>query len=311
MLESVLRIFPVHLRERVGRGMESSLGLEEIRVRIHAPVIFRDKRGEHFLSGEEEWQIFTARQERAYRIQEKDMEEMITFLSRYSRYAYEEEIANGFLTLEGGHRVGVAGQVRMKEERIEDISYIRYLNIRIASEQRDCASELLPYLEHEDGIYNTLLFSAPGIGKTTYLRDLVRLLSDRKGLRVSLIDERSEIAACHMGIPQNEVGIRTDIMDRVSKDAGMRMMLRSMAPQILAVDELGGSGDYQALQYALNSGCGILGTAHAGSRQELMMKKQTGLWQLGELFERFVLLKRGEKGRRSFEIYDRELEALC
>lgn len=309
MLESVLRIFPVHIRERAGCAARQLKALEEIRIRIGQPIEFLGEEKAWYLSREKE-AVLTGEQTKAYPVTEEDMQEMVTFLSRYSPYAFSEEIKNGYITLEGGHRVGIAGQVRMEQGDVADICYIRFLDIRIAREQKGCAKELVSYLRQEESIYNTLFVSAPGIGKSTYLRDCIRLLSDG-GLRVSLVDERSEIAACHMGRPQNDVGLRTDVLDRCSKPAGMRMMLRAMSPQVLAVDELGTKEDFEAVEQALNCGCKILGTIHAGNLKELSRKENLRTWVTGNVFERYVLLKKGEHGIRSFTIYNGELERIC
>lgn len=309
MLESVLQIFPVHIRERAGRAVRQLKALEEIRIRIGQPIEFLGEEKAWYLSRKKE-DVLTGEQTEAYSVTEEDMQEMVTFLSRYSPYAFSEEIKNGYITLEGGHRVGIAGQVRMERESVADICYIRFLDIRIAREQKGCAKELVSYLRQEESIYNTLFVSAPGIGKSTYLRDCIRLLSDG-GLRVSLVDERSEIAACHMGRPQNDVGLRTDVLDRCSKPAGMRMMLRAMSPQVLAVDELGTKEDFAAVEQALNCGCKILGTIHAGNLKELSRKENLRTWVTGNVFERYVLLKKGEHGIRSFTIYNGELERIC
>jgi stage III sporulation protein AA len=246
---------------------------------------------------------------------EEDMREMITFLSKYSLYAFEEDIKSGFITLEGGHRVGIAGQVRMEDKRVADIRYISFLNIRIAKQRKNCSKEIIPYMIAYRNIYNTLIVSPPGIGKTTYLRDCIRILSNGtaylKGQKVCVIDERSEIAACHLGVPQNDVGIRTDVLDRCSKAQGMLLMLRSMSPQIIAVDELGSKEDYLAVEQALNCGSRILGTVHAGNIQELEEKEIIGNWVRERIFGRYIILKKMDNGNRKFEIYNEKLEQLC
>jgi stage III sporulation protein AA len=243
------------------------------------------------------------------------MREMITFLSRYSLYAFEEDIKSGFITLEGGHRVGIAGQVRMENGKVADIRYISFLNIRIAKQRKNCAKDMIPYIISYRNIYNTLIVSPPGIGKTTYLRDCIRILSNGtaylKGQKICVIDERSEIAACHLGVPQNDVGIRTDVLDRCSKAEGMLLMLRSMSPQIIAVDELGSKEDYQAVEQALNCGSRILGTVHAGNVKELWEKETISNWLKQQIFGRYIVLKKLENGNRRFEIYDEKLEQLC
>lgn len=287
--------------------------LEEIRVRVGQPLIF--------WYGGKEWYYDAHRMrlseqlEDGYIMTEEDLTDMVMFLSRYSVYAFEEEMHNGFVTLEGGHRVGIAGQVRMERGKVADIRYISFLNIRVAKQKQGCARNLLPYLIQGKQIYNTLIVSAPGIGKTTYLRDCIRMLSDGtsylNGLRIGLVDERSEIAACHLGVPQNDVGQRTDVLDRCSKSEGMRILLRAMSPQIIAVDELGAEEDYQAVEQTLNCGSRILGTLHAADIQELKEKKLVQKWLAHHTFERYVVLHKAESGSRNFKIYDDNLELLC
>ncbi len=313
MVGSVLQIFPVHLRERLVSCRIRDAFLEEIRIRVGQPVMFS--------YGTEEWYLdaidnrLTMRKEESYRMTEEDMQEMVTFLSRYSLYAFEEDIKSGFITLEGGHRVGLAGQVRMERGKVADIRYISFLNIRIAKQRINCAKEMVPYMVSQDSIHNTLIVSPPGIGKTTYLRDCIRILSDgssgKKGMKVCVIDERSEIAACHFGVPQNDVGMRTDVLDRCSKAEGMVLMIRSMSPQILAVDELGSREDYQAVEQALNCGCRILGTVHAKDIQEIRKKEVMRNWMENQTFGRYIVLKKLENGSRGFEVYDEKLERLC
>lgn len=313
MIDSVLQIFPVHLRKVLAACRINEECLEEIRIRIGQPAMFSYGIEEWYLDVEQNRLIL--QKEDGYCVTEEDMHEMITFLSRYSLYAFEEDIKSGFITLEGGHRVGIAGQVRMENGRVADIRYISFLNIRIAKQRKNCAKEIIPYMISCRNIYNTLIVSPPGIGKTTYLRDCIRILSNGtaylKGQKICVIDERSEIAACHLGVPQNDVGIRTDVLDRCSKAQGMLLMLRSMSPQIIAVDELGSKEDYIAVGQALNCGSRILGTVHAGDIEELKEKEIVHNWLQDRVFGRYILLKKLDNGNRRFEIYNEKLEQLC
>ena len=241
MLEQVLQIFPAELRKMLLANKDKLKETEEIRIRINQPMILWDGRKEYFLdklSGR-----LSVKAEGSYYIKESDISAMLTFLSRYSIYAYEEELKSGFLTLEGGHRVGVTGQIRMEGEKVEQLAYVGSLNIRIAHQKIGCAKEILPFIRTEQRVRSTLFVSSVGIGKTTLLRDSIRLISgdetSRIHFKVGVVDERSEIAACCHGIPQNNLGIRTDVIDRCKKAVGMRMLLRSMSPDVIAVDEIG------------------------------------------------------------------------
>ena len=313
MREELLQIFPLHLRKTLQRICLEENILEEIRIRIGQPIIFHMENEEWYLKEEEE--RLDKRSEGAYRATKEDIRNMIKFISSYSLYAYEDEMKRGFITIQGGHRIGVAGQVVMEEGKILSLTNIYFLNIRVAREKRGCAKEIVPYLIHRNSIYNTLFVSPPGVGKTTYLRDVIRILSSGTerlhGMKVSIIDERSEIAACKQGIPQNDVGPRSDVLDGCLKSFGMLLMLRSMAPQVIAVDEIGSREDCSAMEQAIYSGSKILGTVHAYDMKELSQKKYLKQMIEQQMFGRIVLLEKGENGRRRFHIYNENLEKIC
>lgn len=313
MREELLQIFPLHLRKTLQRICLEENILEEIRIRIGQPIIFHMENEEWYLKEEEE--RLDKRSEGAYRATKEDIRNMVKFISSYSLYAYEDEMKRGFITIQGGHRIGVAGQVVMEEGKILSLTNIYFLNIRVAREKRGCAKEIVPYLIHRNSIYNTLFVSPPGVGKTTYLRDVIRILSSGTerlhGMKVSIIDERSEIAACKQGIPQNDVGPRSDVLDGCLKSFGMLLMLRSMAPQVIAVDEIGSREDCSAMEQAIYSGSKILGTVHAYDMKELSQKKYLKQMIEQQMFGRIVLLEKGENGRRRFHIYNENLEKIC
>ena len=235
----------------------------------------------------------------------KQIREMLNYLTGYAPYACEEEMRQGFFTITGGHRIGISGHTsysmeksNMQADRLYDINAI---NMRIAHEVKDCA----------------ILFAPPGVGKTTYLRDCIRLLSNgegetrqkKLGRKVAVVDERSEIAACYQGIPQNDLGPRTDVLDNCPKAIGMQMVLRSMSPDIIAVDELGGKEDFAAVAQAMKSGVTVLGTMHAGSVEEIFLREEACRKWGEEGKMRFVGLKRktpnmaGNKSRK-VTVYD-------
>ena len=240
---------------------------------------------------------------------------MLSYISEYSLYAYQEELRQGYITIEGGHRIGIAGETAKDGEGIAGIKYISFLNIRVAHEKKGCAEKILPYLKDEKSIYNTLLVSKPGAGKTTCLRDCIRSLSDGTedldGMKICVVDERSEIAACHLGIPQNDMGMRTDVLTGCSKSEGMMLMLRSMSPQIIAVDELGRKEDFRAVEQAACSGVRILGTVHADNVEELWEKPYLKKWMKREIFKRFILILRSRSGEREFQVFNGKREQLC
>lgn len=271
MQNNLLQLFPADKREFWSRAAAKRKMLQEIRIRVDRPVMLLLEGKEIFLNAGGEFQE-TPRN--AYCISRQELEEILNHLCHYSLYAFEDEFRQGFLTVAGGHRVGVAGQVVQEGNgTIRTIKNISYLNIRIAHEIKGVADAVLPYLYEAGRLKNVLIISPPGCGKTTLLRDLIRQVSDGntygEGRCVGIVDERSEIAGFCGGVPQNDVGIRTDVLDGCPKSQGMMLLLRSMSPRVIAIDELGGEEDRKALSMAAYCGVGILATAHGESIEDV------------------------------------------
>ena len=306
--EEILRLFPDGVRDRWREVAKQAENLQEIRFRAGMPLsVWIDNR-ERFVDVRGE---IVDRPQKAARITPEELEELLKHLCRYSVYAFADEIRQGFLTVQGGHRVGVAGQVILDGDgRIKNMKYIRYLNIRIAHQVRGAADSVIPFIFEKGHVLNTLLISPPGGGKTTMLRDIIRQVADGtiygEGVNVSVVDERSEIAGSYLGVSQNDVGIRTDVLDGCPKVEGMMLLIRSMAPQVLAVDELGSIEDVQALQMVNGCGCRLLATVHGGSLEEIRHKNYMRYVIEEGLFERYVTLERKTGICRVTGIYDGE-----
>lgn len=280
--------------------------LREIRFRTGRGLMVETAEGE-FLLDKKGRQVFSEGE--AYCVSETDIKSALELLTGYSVYAFEEEMRQGYFTVEGGHRIGVAGRAVVENGRVQRLGYISFLNFRVAHACMGCSEELFRRLYGDGQYYHTLLFAPAGCGKTTFLRDLIRLLSNA-GLRVGVADERSELAACHYGVPQHDLGLRTDVMDGCPKAEAMGMLLRSMTPQILVADEIGMEADVFAIRAAAGCGCKVVASAHGGSFEDLIRNPVLRtLWE-ERRFERYICL---EKRGNSFgvkEIYDSDGSAV-
>jgi stage III sporulation protein AA len=221
----------------------------------------------------------------------KDIADTVSRMSRYSVYAFNEELKCGYLTLEGGYRVGVCGTVVCDGNKVTTIKNISSLNIRVSREVKGCADKVIDKIYVNKSFQSTLIISPPACGKTTLLRDIIRLLS-LKGLCVGVVDERSEIAGSFLGQAQIDLGINTDILDGCKKDVGMYMLLRSMSPEVIAVDEIGLPSELECIREIVNAGVGLLCSVHSTDMEEL--KKRTGFAAIIDngLFKRYVVLSK-------------------
>lgn len=248
--------------------------LQEVRVRVGRPLIARINAREKVYP---------------YNITGNDIREIIERISGSSLYAFESQLREGYITLPGGHRVGVCGQVLQENGAVQAWRHIAGVNFRVAHEMRGCADAVLPQITQGGQLLHTMIISPPGCGKTTLLRDIVRQLSDG-GSTVGLADERSEVAGCYNGVPQLDVGMRTDTIDACPKPVAMVMLLRSMSPDIIAVDELGSAADIHAVDAVLNAGVRLLCTAHGHDVADIQENPALASLVARGIFSRFVVL---------------------
>lgn len=303
VLEEILSVFPGEQRGFWTQMLAPARHLQEIRIRVGCPVQLVTDTGEHFCAGSEKWTTQEA------------LQKILQHVCHYSLYAYEEELRQGYVTIPGGHRIGMAGQVILRPDgSMGGFKKVQYFNVRIAREKKGTARKILPYVYQAGQPLNVLLISPPAAGKTTMLRDLVRLVSDGtsygSGQKVGVVDERSEIAGCYLGIPQNDVGRRTDVLDGCPKAEGMMLLIRSMSPQVLAVDEIGTRSDAEALHSAFATGCKVFSTIHGACVKDVKRKLFLKDILKEQWFDRFIFLERKETGFGVREILNKDFLPL-
>ena len=246
---------------------------EEIRLRNGQPVCLRYGMRERHLN---------------LRTNSQLLQQTLNQLIQFSYYAYEDDLARGFVTVEGGHRVGICGKMVIKHGQPAVMREISSMNIRFARSIKGCCRKILPEIMNNGKPMNTLIVSPPGCGKTTLLRDLARELSENR-FHVAVCDERSELAGMYDGQPSFDLGPRCDVLDGCEKNWGIPLLIRSMAPQVLVTDEVGKPEDVSSIMQCLTSGVTLLTSIHGTCYDDLLKSSIGSLIEKG-VFRRFVYL---------------------
>lgn len=289
-MQNILKYFPENLQKEISKEAWDKFDiLEEIRIRANKPIILKFNNNEKIIK---------------YNVAIQEVLECLQHICENSIYSYQNQIAEGFITIKGGHRVGITGSCVIESGKVVNINYICSLNFRIARQVIGSSNKILKHVLNieENSIYNTLIVSAPGSGKTTLLRDLIRQVASGihninfEAINVGIVDERGEIAALYKGIPQNDIGIKSDVIENVSKSIGMKMLIRSMAPKVIVADEIGKTEDIEAINYAVCSGCKGIFTAHGSTFEDIKLNPVLQKIIDTHIIERIVFLDEKNKG---------------
>jgi len=278
-LDKITAKLPAEISEQI-RDLSPHMkkNLEEIRIRIGHDIVL-------YASGKE----YVLEHKNGFIVDNFIMNNIFNSLLNFSAYAYQEELANGYITIEGGHRVGICGRTVLENGRVRTIKDISSINIRRSREIIGVSDPCMSYLvKGRHQIFNTIIISPPKCGKTTLLRDLIRNFSNM-GFQIGVCDERSEISGMYNGKPSYDLGNRTDVLDGCPKEKGMIMLIRAMSPDLIATDEIGKKDDCRAIETAVCAGVSLLTTIHGSSYEDLVGSGIGELVQRG-VFERLIFL---------------------
>lgn len=273
--------------------------VQEICLRVNSSIVIVTSTKSFFLGSEGN---LSPEDSKSFVVSQNDILETFKILCNFSIYSFQNQIKNNFITLKGGHRVGICGTAIIDGEKIINISDISSMNFRISKEIIGCSDKIFEKLGLNLG--GTLIVGPPASGKTTILRDIARKLSNTyengKLIKVSIIDERREIAAVYQGVPQKDVGF-SDILNGFPKAEGIMRALRTLSPRIIICDEIGNNEDADAIRKSLNCGVGIIASIHAESAEEISKSEKVKNILDSGAIKNVVLLDKG-KIKEIFEV---------
>ncbi|KAB8128461.1 stage III sporulation protein AA [Gracilibacillus oryzae] len=295
-MEVIYSLLPEHIAWEIRQFIKTEhFHPQEIRLRIDRPIELNKGRQVQWLSH--------------LRISQKDAKYILNRISDHSIYRLEEELRQGYITIKGGHRIGISGSVIVENSAVKAIKHISSFNIRISNDVSGISKPFLPLL-YDHHYLSTLIIGPPQSGKTTLLRDIARYVSS--GLhkipaqKTAVVDERSEICASLNGIPQSESGLRIDVLDQCPKSEGMMMLVRSMSPEVIIVDEIGNEKDVQAILEVINAGVSIMCSVHGRSYEEVLRRPALAPLFTLNLFNRILVLSNSNQVGEVIQILDSE-----
>lgn len=271
--DDLLRFFPQDGVGRVVRGALQELDgqVDEIRLRTERPLSFVSGSDVIYINCDGA-RIGNTDLSSAYIVSRQELNGIYRAVCENSLYAYLDEIRKGFVTVRGGHRIGFAGKaICGKDGGIENFRDINSINIRIAREVKNCAKDIISRIYCDGRVKSTLIISPPSGGKTTILRDITRSLS-QSGIKVGVADDRGEISAMYHGVPQNDIGINTDVVENAEKSDAVEILQRTMSPSVIVTDEIVTEREVEAICKAAGTGISIIASIHGNGFDEVINK---------------------------------------
>lgn len=293
----VLLYMPKRIAEAIGKiSSENIRRINEVRFRVNKPVSISSFGKNYYVT---EKGGLTTCKTLGIISNKNDINESFRAICDYSIHSYKSEISEGFITLEGGNRVGMCGTAVLNGQCIETLKYINGLNFRIAGQVIGCSEKICNRL-YDKNIVSLLIIGPPLSGKTTVLKDICRILGEK--YKISIIDERSEISAVYHGESQNDIGTLTDIFDGYPKGEGITTAVRVMSPEIIICDEIGGKKDCDAILDSINSGVKFIASVHGSTIEEILKRNNIAKLISNGIFQYGVLLGSGSRLGEIIEI---------